>query len=117
MTDTIEIRAGLQAQYGDVYTPQALSMIHELAHLDADIKHAMRARVERRRARFRDEERIAFLDPAATIERTDLTVQAARDGDFDGCLIPHDLKRQWIQGTGPAAKPGKPGARQRRPRC
>src|SRR5690606_28774276 len=27
---------------------------------------------------------------------------------FEGSDIPHDLVRQWIQGTGPAAKPGAP---------
>ncbi|MFL5620962.1 MAG: malate synthase, partial [Gemmatimonadaceae bacterium] len=29
----------------------------------------------------------------------------ARDGRFDGGVIPDDLQRQWIQGTGPAARP------------
>src|SRR4029079_13606215 len=47
----------------------------------------------------------AFLDPASTIPRTTLTVQAAREGSFAGSAIPHDLRRQWIQGTGPGAKP------------
>src|SRR5262249_32944696 len=40
--------------------------------------------------------------------RTTITVQDARDGRFIGSKIPHDLKRQWIQGTGPAAKPNTP---------
>jgi malate synthase len=31
--------------------------------------------------------------------------QEARDGAFVGSAIPADLRRQWIQGTGPAAKP------------
>ena len=35
-------------------------------------------------------------------------VQDARDGNFDGSEIPADLQRQWIQGTGPAARPGAP---------
>src|SRR5678810_1374620 len=32
----------------------------------------------------------------------------ARDGNFVGSEIPADLQRQWIQGTGPAAKPNAP---------
>src|SRR6185369_15055870 len=34
-----------------------------------------------------------------------IRVQDARDGNFEGSEIPADLKRQWIQGTGPAARP------------
>ena len=33
---------------------------------------------------------------------------SARAGDFLGSEIPHDLERQWIQGTGPATKPRAP---------
>jgi len=32
-------------------------------------------------------------------------VADARSGNFDGAIIPPDLQRQWIQGTGPATKP------------
>ena len=35
-------------------------------------------------------------------------MQQARDGAFAGSEIPHDLQRQWIQGTGPAARPHTP---------
>ena len=35
-------------------------------------------------------------------------VRDARAGNFTGGDIPHDLRRQWIQGTGPAARPGVP---------
>ena len=35
-------------------------------------------------------------------------MQDARDGKFIGSEIPSDLRRQWIQGTGPAARPGAP---------
>ena len=65
----------------------------------------MRERIERRAARFRDGRRIGFLDPAAVIPRTALTVQQARAGQFDGSEIPHDLQRQSVPGTGPATKP------------
>src|SRR5690606_27337569 len=42
------------------------------------------------------------------IPRTTIRVQDARDGRFVGSDIPADLERQWIQGTGPGAKPGVP---------
>src|SRR5262249_27755150 len=65
----------------------------------------MAARLERRRRRAHNREPITFLDPASMIARTRLTVQDARAGRFDGAEIPTDLRRQWIQGTGPGAKP------------
>ena len=40
------------------------------------------------------------------IPRTEITVREARAGEFTGSEIPPDLERQWIQGTGPGAKPG-----------
>ena len=40
-----------------------------------------------------------------------MTVEQARSGDFDGVEIPADLTRQWIQGTGPGARPRTPVAR------
>ncbi|MFI5177142.1 MAG: malate synthase, partial [Vicinamibacterales bacterium] len=92
--------------YSDVYTPDALAALEALAHFDADRRAVMAARITRRASRVRLRERIAFLDPASTIPRTSLTVQEARDGAFTGSPIPADLERQWIQGTGPAARPG-----------
>ena len=65
----------------------------------------MHARIERRNKRFKEGLRIGFLDPAAYIPGVGITVQQARDGGFDGSDIPHDLQRQWIQGTGPATRP------------
>ena len=56
----------------------------------------------------RDKTPIAFLDPSTDIGRTDINVQAARAGEFLGSEIPADLTRQWIQGTGPAARPNTP---------
>ncbi|MDH3205982.1 MAG: malate synthase [Gemmatimonadota bacterium] len=105
MTKPIEIRSGLERDYADIYTPEALEALGVLAPLDGAIKDGMRKRIERRAARARGRERIAFLPAESTIAGTDITVQAARDGDFDGSPIPKDLERQWIQGTGPAAKP------------
>jgi len=91
-----EIRDGVLESYGDVLTAQAFEL------LEVEL---MSARIERRRARAEGRERIRFLDPAATIGASGLTVAQARSGDFDGGEIPEDLRRQWIQGTGPAARP------------
>src|ERR1044072_5896528 len=104
----LEIRSNLRRDYADVFTPQAIAAFEALADLDSDRKGVMAARIERRGARARNKQRITFLDPQATIARTTIKVQEARDGAFVGSEIPRDLKRQWIQGTGPAAKPFSP---------
>jgi malate synthase len=104
----IRIRDGLEQAYPDVYTPRALAALEALAHFNRDIREVMQARIERRARRFRDKERISFLDPSDTLPRTGITVQDARDGKFVGAEIPADLQRQWIQGTGPGAKPEAP---------
>src|SRR5206468_10059860 len=96
----LEIRGNLETAYADVYTPEAVAALEALAGLDADRKALMAARIERRAARARNHERIAFLDPQATIARTRIKVQDARAGNFIGTGIPSDLQRQWIQGTG-----------------
>jgi len=102
---TLVIRGNLQAEYHDVYTPEALAALAALARLDPDRKAVMVSRIERREARARNRRRIAFLDPDASIARTRIRVQDARQGAFAGGDIPADLQRQWIQGTGPAARP------------
>ena len=107
-TPTLEIRAQLEREYDDVYTPEVLDALHALAGFNEQRRRLMRERIERRARRAREGERIGFLDPGATIAGTDIGVQAARDGNFAGSEIPHDLQRQWIQGTGPAAKPNAP---------
>ena len=91
--------------YDDVLTRDVLGALHALAPLDDQRLAVMQARLDRRTARGREQKRIGFLHPASTIEGTSITVQDARDGRFAGSDIPHDLRRQWIQGTGPAAKP------------
>ena len=104
--NALEFRATVQTSYADVLTPDAIRALAALAHFDADRKQLMTARIERRRQRAADRQRIAFLDPDATIGRTSITVRDAREGRFSGGVIPPDLQRQWIQGTGPAARPG-----------
>jgi len=101
----LQITRSVEAQYQDVYTPAVTAALAALAEFDVDRKALMRARAERRAARSRNRQRIAFLDPDATIGRTTITVRDARAGKFDGSEIPADLQRQWIQGTGPATKP------------
>ena len=107
-TPSLEIRANLETAYADVFTPQALTALEALAPLDADRQALMAARLQRRADRARNKQRITFLDPNTTIGRTKIKVQDARAGVFQGGAIPRDLQRQWIQGTGPAAKPNAP---------
>ncbi len=104
----IEIRAGLETAYQDVFTQEAVAALIALAPIDADRKDVMAARMTRRTERARTKQRIAFLDPQALIPRTQIRVQDARTGNFIGSEIPADLQRQWIQGTGPAARPSTP---------
>lgn len=107
-TNTLRVRDNLHTRYADVYTAEAMSALSALAYLNHRIKAVMATRMQRRAERQRTNTRIGFLDPADTIPGTGITVQDARGGKFDGAAIPADLQRQWIQGTGPAAKPNAP---------
>jgi malate synthase len=102
----IEFRGTTRTDYADIYTEQAVDALEALAHLDETRKDLMSVRIRRRARRFANGERMTFLDPQATIGGTSLQVAAAREGRFIASEIPHDLRRQWIQGTGPAARPG-----------
>ena len=106
--DNIEIRGNLKEVYADVLTPEVLSVLSALSHFNKIIKEVMASRIDRRAERFQHKKRITFLDPESYILRTNLKVQDARNGKFEGSIIPKDLQRQWIQGTGPAAKPNAP---------
>jgi malate synthase len=105
MDNPVQIHERVERDYPDVFTSEAKSAIAALARFDLDRKALMTARMQRRAQRARNREWIQFMDPAAIIGRTNITVQQARDGRFAGSAIPSDLQRQWIQGTGPAAKP------------
>jgi malate synthase len=105
MTRRLDYRNSVLKAYPDVYTPAALEALEVLAPLNRDRRELMARRVARRLTRERRRQRIAFLDPQALIPRTGIRVQDARDGNFEGSEIPADLKRQWIQGTGPVARP------------
>ncbi len=104
-TNDLEIRENLRESYSDVYTPAAMDALSALADVNGPRMEAMASRIERRGRRARDHERIGFLVPQSMVPGTNLTVQDARDGNFEGSEIPDDLQRQWIQGTGPASKP------------
>jgi malate synthase len=106
----LEIRAAAAREYADVYTREAIAALQTLRGLDDRRVALMRARLERRRARQEQRQRIGFLAPDAALAGTGLTVADARAGRFSGSEIPADLQRQWVQGTGPAAKPNAPVA-------
>ena len=105
MTQRLEFRGGVLQAYSDVYYPAALRALEALAPLNGDRRELMAARISRRAGRAGGHQRISFLEPDALIPRTSIRVQDARDGQFEGGEIPADLQRQWIQGTGPAARP------------
>lgn len=104
----LKIRSGVESQYSDVYTDAAKAAMSALASFNDDRRELMTIRTQRRKERAEKKQRIEFLDPPSTIGRTNITVQDARDGNFVGSEIPHDLQRQWIQGTGPASRPNTP---------
>jgi len=101
----IIIRDNLQELYKDVYSHEAIAALASLSRFNAVIKEAMDLRIRRRAERQLTKTRIGFMDPGALIPGTSIKVQDARNGKFEGAVIPADLQRQWIQGTGPAAKP------------
>jgi len=108
MSNSFIINGSIQQAYSDIYTPEVLTALSSLAHFNKEIKETMTARIKRRAERQLQKKGITFLDPESFIPRTKIKVQDARDGKFEGAIIPVDLQRQWIQGTGPAAKPNAP---------
>jgi len=106
----LQIRDNLAEQYSAIYTPETLAALSFMASHSAEQKRLMIERTQRRAARIKERKPINFLDPQTEIKGTGIKVQDARDGKFVGAVIPHDLQRQWLQGTGPAAKPNSPVA-------
>ena len=107
---SITIRENLLEGYGDVYTTEALGALTALEPFNKRVKEMMEARLKRRAERQSQKRKISFLNPSSIIPGTSLSVADAREGRFEGSVIPKDLQRQWIQGTGPAAKPNAPVA-------
>jgi malate synthase len=105
---SLQIRDDLKARYAEIYTAEALAALAFMAQQNDEQKRLMDERTKRRTKRTNGQIPIAFLDPESEIKGTGIRVQDARDGKFTGSVIPHDLQRQWIQGTGPAAKPNSP---------
>ena len=103
--NTIIIRDNLSEEYKDIYTNEVIAALNALAPFNKEVKNLMTARIKRRKDRHQNNKRIEFCDPESLIPGTAIRVQDARQGKFEGSVIPHDLQRQWIQGTGPAAKP------------
>jgi malate synthase len=101
----VRIAQDARAGYPDVYTPEVLAALEAIRPLDARRSELMAERIARRTDRARDRTPIEFLPEDEVIDGTSITVADARAGRFEGAVIPHDLQRQWIQGTGPATRP------------
>lgn len=104
----LEIRENLAEEYSDIYTAAALDALAFMTQFNDEQKRLMTERTQRRLARIKERKHVGFLDPDSEIKGTGIRVQDARAGNFIGAVIPHDLQRQWIQGTGPAARPNSP---------
>jgi malate synthase len=99
------IRNDLEQAYNDIYAKEVITALEHLSKFNTDQKELMRKRIEKRTKRIKNNQKITFLNPDEIIPRTSIAVQDAREGKFVGSEIPKDLQRQWIQGTGPGAKP------------
>ena len=106
LTDRLVVRDAVLPAYADVLTDAVRAALAALTPFDDDRRALMAARIARRSARAAAHQPIDFLDPDALIGRTSIRVADARAGRVDGADVPADLQRQWIQGTGPGAKPG-----------
>ena len=95
----------LSKSYPDVLNTNALAVLESMASLNQERIALMEKRYRVRKKRFANRERITFLDTLSSIAGTDIAVADARAGKFVGPVIPQDLRRQWIQGTGPATRP------------
>ncbi|PSL04312.1 malate synthase [Cecembia rubra] len=104
----IHIRENLEKSYSDIFTNETLAALSKLSSFNPIIKELMDVRIQRRNNRIKNKQRIKFLDPDSLIEGTTILVNDARSGNFEGKPVPDDLLRQWVQGTGPAAKPNAP---------
>jgi malate synthase len=101
----LEYGQGVRERYPDLFTTSAVVALEALAPLNRDRLEVMARRIRRRAERAQQGRRIGFLNPAEVIPRTEIRVDDARAGRFDGGDIPPDLRRQWIQGTGPGTRP------------
>jgi len=101
----IDVTDALRERYPDVLTEEALEAMAALAATEPERRRLLRVRTDRRLERLGEGRRPTFLDPDERIPGTGLTARDTREGRFTGGDVPHDLRRQWIQGTGPATRP------------
>lgn len=101
----IIIRNNLRETYGDVYSPGVIDALSFMTPFNEEVKKLMDIRLRRRKERSRKGSKLTFLNPDTNIPGTNILVSDARAGKFEGAEIPSDLQQQWIQGTGPGAKP------------
>jgi malate synthase len=102
----LEYRRGAEQAYADVLTPAAKAALVDMARFEPRRRALMQRRMERRARRAAERRHIGFLEADGVIEGTEIRVRDARRGEFEGGEIPPDLRRQWIQGTGPGTRPG-----------
>ncbi len=102
----LQFRNGVFETYADVYTSEVLAALSALAPLNKIVHDTMMLRNQRRKDRYEQARYLDFLDPETIIKHSGLKVADIRNGQFTGSDIPSGLKCQWIQGTGPAARPG-----------
>lgn len=95
-------------QFPDIYTEEAIKALNVLAPLNVEQAALMQLRNQRRQSRIKNNSQLGFLPGDVKIPGTGKTVDEIRNGDFECGIVPHDLKCQWIQGTGPAARPNAP---------
>ncbi len=108
MNTGISFRATIKDVYSDIYTHEALLALSIMSSFNTEIKSLMKDRIQIRSSRQEHHQKIEFLNPLSKIPGTNIRVEDARQGKFEGSSIPQDLQCQWIQGTGPAAKPNAP---------
>ena len=97
-------------QYPDILTEEAIRALNALAPLNKEQQALMHKRNQRRAERIASGRPLDFLPENDMIPGLGKTAGEIRAGDFECGVIPHDLKCQWIQGTGPAARPNAPTA-------
>jgi malate synthase len=105
MPSAIKVSRAALDGYPDLYTPDAVTTLEALASLDERRSDLMKSRMDRRRQRAATSEHLSFLPEDGSIDGTTINVADARAGRFEGAVVPPDLRRQWIQGTGPATRP------------
>jgi malate synthase len=93
-TDGIELLGPIEGRFGEILTPAALALVGEL---ERELG-ATRAALLRRR-----DERQAALDGGGRLDFLPET-RAVREGDWTVSPAPKDLRRRWVELTGPAER-------------